>query len=226
LQETEEKLLNVVENSDFETQFSDIETSEQKKSIVLLDALNIVSGREDTKFKPEEKITRKEVIKISTLVSGTSVAPRRSSSVADIDASDWSVPYVESALESEILSLDKSNTLGGDLPVTAGEAFAIYLLSANVCIDVDESDFVGYSRFKTVFSPDVIVKNYDTNFVESDELTRADFAKISTDVLMALSSLSDYVPTEQLVGEQYSASQSSKEESNILLDELLEVLLK
>jgi len=226
LQEKEEELMLVVASSDFTTQFSDIENSTQNQSIVLLDALNIISGRENTQFKPQEKITRKEVIKISTLISGLVVAPRKSSSVSDIDVSDWSVPYVESARENGVINLNSDNNLEGDLAVTAGEAFAIYLLSANVCIDLDKAVFAQYSDFKTNFSADIVITNYVTDLLESDELTRADFAKISTDMLTALSSISDYAPTEQLIGSQYSASQSSKEESALLLNELLDVLLK
>ena len=220
-----EELTNTITSEKFTTQFSDINDSEEKESIVILDALNIVSGRENTQFKPNEIITRKEAIKISTLVSGKSVSPQKASSVADIDDSDWSVPYVEKVLDDKIIYLDSEEKLEGDSPVTVDEAFALYLLNSGVCINANEEDFPFYSAFKSEYSSDIEITDYTTDLVEGDEITREDFAKISVQVLNALSIHADYSPANQLQGEQYSASQVSQDtERAVVKRELLNVL--
>ncbi len=223
LTEKRENLSRLIESSDFSTQFSDIDDSDQKESIVILDALNIVSGRENTKFKPSESITRKEAIKISTLVSGDEIVVRTSSSVADIDDSDWSVPYVEALIEDEIIHLDGAGNLEGDLALTVDEAFALYLLTAGVCIEVDETVFPLYSGFAKNYSSDVIISDYKTDAVEGIEMSREDFAQLSVDIFNVLSLTVDYSPSVQLLGEQYSASQVVEEES-LLREKLLEFI--
>ncbi len=213
--EKSERLTSIIESSDFTTQFSDIENSNHKDDIIILDALNIISGRENTKFKPNERVTRKEAIKISALISGKDIYERNDSSVADIDSSDWSVPYVESLIDNDIISLDSEKTLEGDLPLTADEAFVLYLLTARVCIDFDEKAFPFYSAFKGNYSSDIEISHYETDLVEGEKITREDFVELSIQVLNALSVRPDYSPAVQLLGRQYSASQRLDEEYSV-----------
>ncbi len=224
LEEKVEEMTSVIEGNNFTTQFADIQNSDKKDSIIILDAFNIVSGKENTKFKPNEAITRKEAIKISELISGKTIKSGVKSSVLDIDSSDWSVPYVEFALDNDIISLEDGNILNGDFPVTSGEAFALYLLASGVCVDLDEEKFPFYSQFKNDYSSEIVISNYETDLIENKEVTREDFAEISVNILNTLFVNSEYTPSEQLLGGQYSASQQINIGS--VRDELLKIFNK
>lgn len=203
------KLAKEAETNKCSSQFSDITGNKNKKNIEILECMNIVSGRENGKFFPDAAITRKEAIKISLLVTGKKIKKTSISSVADIDNSDWSVPYIETAKEKKYIYVNIENKLEGDLEVQTDEALALYLsltkIGVEASVKTEEKMTEIYKDFKKFIKPQKIITDYE---IENEIMTRGEFTELSLYILQILRREEEFEPTQQLNGKQYSASQS------------------
>lgn len=216
-------LYSEIEENNFSSQFIDIEENKNKESITILDALNIVSGREDGKYFPDEALTRKEAVKISLLISGKRPVISKTSSVKDIDDNDWSVPYIEAAINEKMIYIDTESNFEGEEAVFAEEALALYLNTTNISVQFSnkefEETFSKYAEYANSVSADSIITQYSPNF-KDEIITRGEFAELSLYFLQVLRQEEGYEPSEQLMGPQYSASQKEKNNRTELFPEI------
>lgn len=180
----------------FETQFTDIEESIYKKEIVVMDALNVVSGQEKQSFAPAVPINRAEAVKVATLVANVEVKePQKEedSPYVDVSKDHWSVPYFQSALTNSFISAVPEITPSA--PVSVQEALLLYESSTRVSADVLDQFFPEQKK--------------------QDAITREEFIGLSFFVIQAIRKEDEeYIgPSEQLNGSQYSASSRIPDET-------------
>lgn len=90
--------------------FKDIHLHWAQKSIEQLAESKIISGFPDRTFRPEEKITREQFIKLLVEVTELKLEQEQTSSFQDIKDSHWSSPYIETAVSQNIVSPDEYGT--------------------------------------------------------------------------------------------------------------------
>ncbi|MDD4570235.1 MAG: S-layer homology domain-containing protein, partial [Tepidanaerobacteraceae bacterium] len=76
---------------------SDIEDKDAKEAVLRLAAFNIINGKEDGKYHPDEMVTREEFAKIlvTSLKMGTAVkAGLGFTNFKDVEATRWSAGYI------------------------------------------------------------------------------------------------------------------------------------
>lgn len=178
-----------LQGAGFQTQFADIEESVYDKEIVVLESLNVVSGREQERFKPYQPINRAEAVKIATLVASVEVAEPENEDVspyADVPQNHWSVPYFQSALQNSFITAVPQ--ISPSAPVSVQESLLLYESSTRVPADVLGAFFPEQKK--------------------SQNITREEFVGLSFFVIQALRKEDeDYIgPSEQLNGEKYSVS--------------------
>lgn len=94
-----------------------------QRALNVLDALEILQGDGDGNFRPEEPLTRGEMVKAALAMQG--LAPRGGSAVVsytDVPADSWAAPYVEMATSMGIVEGNGDGTFEPEREVTYAEA--------------------------------------------------------------------------------------------------------
>lgn len=126
-------LMNTISVS-FAENFSDVkEGNEHFVAINYLKEKGIISGYEDGKFKPKDKINRAEALKMLTLASGIFLRDSLDNSqddkrpFTDTPNSEWYTKYLVAAKEKGIISGYENGSFKPEKNINLAEALKIYL---------------------------------------------------------------------------------------------------
>lgn len=175
--------------------FTDIDDVEwAKDAIVYLAQLDIVSGKSDELFYPNDNITREELVKILVLALGEDTEADEIS-FNDVDKSAWYYPYVAKAVKMGMVSGYSDDVFGtGDLVTRQDMTTMIYRAAKAKGINVetastgfaDEAQISEYAKEAVgALSAKGIVNGIDNyTFAPLESATRAQVAKIVYRVLL------------------------------------------
>lgn len=143
----------------------------------------------DNTFRPNEKITRAELLKLLLLVKWVSLSTSKEIFFNDI-FQQWQKKYIITALELKIIS-QKNKSFLPDNPITKVEAIKIAIntflwddfkyLEKNYFLDVKQNDwFYKYANF--AYENNIL--EFSNNFLPNDFITRLE-------VIIMLNNLKD-----------------------------------
>lgn len=168
--------------------FTDIENSFYKESIEAIEKENIIQGFSDNTFKPRQKITRAEMIKIALETSKTQISTQETSRCfPDIDTSQWYAPYICSAKRENIAKGHNDGNFYPNNPVTVHEALAFMTRSMQEKITNSDSGewFEGYEEYAE--ENNIITKN---SYNPSTEILRGQVAQIAEKMIQKQKNIS------------------------------------
>lgn len=144
--------------------FSDIEgVSWAKEAIEYLASKNIAAGDGDGRFRPNERLTREEFVKM--IIGALSIElTDYEISFSDVAENEWYTPYIKTAV-SESISNGMGDTFGIGLPITRQDIATIACRSAKAA----GAEFGGDSS--AIFSDSAEISDYAAESVET--LTKA-----------------------------------------------------
>ena len=97
-----EKKSALYDMSGYSCRFTDISSSQNRESIVLLNRLGIVNGTSEDKFSPSANVTRAEFCTI--LVKLCKIPAAKDAGFSDVKKENWFYEYVNSAFSSGIVN--------------------------------------------------------------------------------------------------------------------------
>lgn len=178
IEELDKELPSVVE-------FTDIENHWAKEHIIKLAQLGIVSGYTDGSIKPNDNITRAEMVVI--LVKVASLEPAEEINLNFVDKDDianWAAGYIQTAVDNNIIAGYEDNTFRPSKNLTREEMVVLIIKASGIEIeqgqeplaftDVDEIgswalDFVAKS-----VELDIVSGYSDNTFKPKRNVTRAE----------------------------------------------------
>lgn len=167
-----------------------------KEAISYLAGKGIVSGREKTRFCPEETVTRAEFTKIMMGALKFSLAGA-SCSFEDVAKGDWHYSYIAAGAENGIVKGTEDNKFYPDDSITRQDAALLLYRALNqkgLSIDKektaafnDNSEIAEYAGEAVgVLSGNQVIKGFDDNtFRPLASLTRAEAAQLIYNVITA-----------------------------------------
>lgn len=137
--------------------FVDIQHSSYRDSINILGARNIISWYGDGVFKPDQSITRAELLKIVMWAAGRNT-DQNMDCFDDVSSGSWYAPYICSAKVAGIIWGYGDGSFKPDQPITIAEAIKMGLRS----FDIGVSEWVGrnwyWPYFEYVHDRDIFSK--------------------------------------------------------------------
>jgi len=115
-----------------ESSFPDIDGGHWAyRYIATAERLGVVNGYGDGLFRPDNKVSRAELVKIFLLAAGKSLPENYSYSFVDVPEYAWYYPYVGMAFNLDLLSGYGDGTFRPDREVTRAEAakIAVYMMA-------------------------------------------------------------------------------------------------
>ncbi len=182
--------------------FSDLPATHPAYSAVqYLSALGVLKGYSDGTFRPDQKVTRSEAIKmidISAAAAGQAFTPNTSSSYDDVPVGAWYEPYVTYAWKSLgiINGPPATTSFHGERNVTKAEFLKMFLLAQKadpnsyseialpLSTDVTDTSAWYFPFMRLAISSSMIMVQTDGTLNPSQELTRAQVALIMNRYLM------------------------------------------
>jgi hypothetical protein len=164
--------------------YSDTENHWAEKRIDLWSSRNVLSGYEDGTFRPDNTISRGEIVTILTkLIAFTD---KGDISFADINGSEWYADAVLSAGNAGIISGDTDGNANAENAATREEAAALFKRAFNVEDDQNGSDvYSDASKISPWANGSVggvttagYMTGYDGAFRPLDTITRAEFVAL------------------------------------------------
>lgn len=155
--------------------------------------MNVVSGRTYTKFMPNEKVTRAELLKIALLAFKYRIQNLETSGFNDVPVDSWAFSFVSTAMKAGLINGYSDGSFKPDNYINRAEALKILLEAASLDVskvdinrttfpDVSTTDwfkpFVDYAAGNGVLSGYI-----DGTFKPGAYLTRAEAAKLTVKIL-------------------------------------------
>lgn len=106
------------------------EYADYYQSALRLQDLGVISGYEDGTFRPDSSITRAEFTKIVVCMMDKETEARAAMSTSgffDVPQGSWAAPYINYAVQKEILSGYSDGSFGPDRTISFAEALTILL---------------------------------------------------------------------------------------------------
>ena len=138
-------------------------------------------------FKPDQSISRAELLKMALSCKSTTSTSSTSSSFSDVQEGSWYASFVYAAKNMGIVSGYPDNTFRPNNPVTRAEALKIILLSKDGTVPTTDikADFSDvptsawyYSYLNYALSQKIIAGYSNNTFRPNNNLTRGEAAKI------------------------------------------------
>lgn len=181
------------EDQDEETELSDILDHWAKDYITELVDMGAVNGYSDNTFRPDQAITRAELLKIAMLTYDTNYSEWDGSfPFTDLNSEDWFIGYVSHAHSLGVVGGYSDGSFQANNNITRAEALKILVEAAgNINVnavspnfdDVDLSNdwFAMYTSWAMTNN---IVSGYDDGgFHPNQDITRAEATKIIKEIL-------------------------------------------
>lgn len=169
--------------------FKDIATHWAKTYIEDISSRGIINGYPDGNYKPDNNISRAELVKIAVKMFGLKVADKITENpFKDVPASEWYGPYIKVALDSKIVKGYDEGTFRPNHNVTRVEALKILLEAAKVTLPTNvKSPFTDvinsgwYAPYVEFAVSNGLANGYSKEkFEPARFITRAEVAKISS----------------------------------------------
>lgn len=171
---------------------SDIRAHWAENAIKRLISLNIVDGYKDGTFKPNQKVTREQFIKMLVQTMGYSLINKNSPSFHDVDNTRWSYAFIETAVEKGIINKDDySEHFKPDGVIPRYEMAIMVALALNLSENEEEimklTDYEEFSQHKGLIGAVIqaeIIKGYiDSTFKPNNLVTRAEAAVVISRII-------------------------------------------
>jgi hypothetical protein len=169
------------------------------ESIYYLANRGIVSGRTDSDFAPNDRITRAEFVKIITGVAGAEPPTGGALQFEDVPAGAWYAPFVAWAAENGVVTGSGGTFRPSDNISRQDMAVIIHRLLGNVILQelpaaaqagsfADESQIGTYAAdaVRALRQAGVVNGKDGDRFAPNDNATRAEAAKMLAGVMQAL----------------------------------------
>lgn len=178
--------------------FSDLDNVKwAQKSILKLYYRNILNGKQDKIFAPNDNITRAEFAKIAVLAMGNTISSGETQFV-DIK-NHWSCGYVTAAYEMGIIKGITKDIFAPDLPITRQDAAVILDRMANMLEIKTDKVSLGFADYKDISDYAIdsvgrlsylgVLNGYnDGTFAPKATATRAEIAVVFDKFLFVLES--------------------------------------
>jgi hypothetical protein len=178
--------------------FDDTKDHWAKKYICFLKSKEIVNGKKDGNFHPEDEITRAEVVKIAVLgFNLPEISVKIPSKIfPDVSSSDWYADFVARAKNFGVVNGRKDGNFDPNNSITRAEAVKILLLSSKISVEgakfsdeqkakfSDVEDYAWYYPYiAKVTELNLVSGKKDGKFHPKDKITRAEFSKIAAQLL-------------------------------------------
>ena len=173
--------------------FSDISGySWAAEAIDYLRKNNIVFGKSDNEFYPQDNIVREEAIAMISRIFNFSQNEDSSLNYGDVDKEAWYYSQIKAAFDNNIVSGLSSNTIGIGKKITRQDFLTILLRavitesSIDVYVDQNEKAFADYESISdyakeavNLFSTLKVISGYeDGTFRPNNTITRAEAAQM------------------------------------------------
>lgn len=179
--------------------YTDIENHWAKKNIESLSRINVIKGYSDETFRPDEYITRAELITIvNRLLKNTNQSYKY---IPDVGSNDWYSEEIRKAVYSGIVQGNDEGMIRPNDYITREEAVLILqrafvkkLPAYNTFSykDINEVSTWSKEAFYTFMNMGYI-SGYDDNTVKpKDNITRAEIVKIINNIFSEIIFLGDY----------------------------------
>jgi len=174
--------------------FTDLPTSHWSYDYInALSKQGIINGYSDETFRPDQAITRAELLKIALETSNKDAFAFENLYFDDFTMNDWFAEYVVFAAQNEYVSGYDDGTFRPNQNITRAEALKIILSVAGK--ENSSDSFVALARYKDVsendwFAPHFsyaiqqnIISGYEDSTIRPNQsITRAEAAKIIMEV--------------------------------------------
>ena len=180
-----------------------------KRLLVVVDMVNgfinegaladkkIINGKEVGKFKPDDKISREEFVKILVCAMGYENCEFNNTGFKDVKQDDWFYKYVNIAANSGIVNGVGNNQFGTGTLITRQDLVTmIYnvLVMKNVQVDttipefndINETSSYAVNAVSALYNMGIVNGVGDAQFAPMKNATRAEAAKIIYGVLNLL----------------------------------------
>lgn len=169
--------------------FDDLDGAEwAREAIEALAARNIVSGRENGKFAPNDNLTRAEFVKLIVDAFGIKDTAA-AAEFSDVPAGSWSYVYVASAKKAGVVSGRSDTVFGASEPISRQDMAVILLriadfkgisLGKNAAEFTDNADISDYAKdaVAALAGAGVISGMGDGSFMPASNVTRAQGARV------------------------------------------------
>jgi len=178
--------------------FEDIEgVPWASEAILALADKKIINGKEVGKFKPDDKISREEFVKILVCAMGYENCEFNNTGFKDVKQDDWFYKYVNIAANSGIVNGVGNNQFGTGTLITRQDLVTmIYnvLVMKNVQVDttipefndINETSSYAVNAVSALYNMGIVNGVGDAQFAPMKNATRAEAAKIIYGVLNLL----------------------------------------
>lgn len=158
---------------------------------------DIFGGYGDGQFKPNQVISRVEVLKVALKSSNRPLLPTQGAlTYSDLDAYAWYIPYIATAQQNGITQGYIGGFFRPNQNVTRAEFLKIFLLASPVSIeptvneapysDITKDDW--YAVFAQFAKQKNLLPNAEQGFKPNEEITRAEVAEIIYRMLLVMKS--------------------------------------
>lgn len=155
-----------------------------------LKAKNIINGYEDNSFRPSNKVTREECVKMMVEITGVLDA-QAVCDFDDVENGKWFAPYIASAVKAGIIKGVNETNFGTGSYITREDVAVIVnrILKLNADFDISKiadsdkiSDYA-VSSVAALYKNGILSGDENGAFRPKDNITRAEIAKV---IYMAL----------------------------------------
>lgn len=175
--------VTITTNAGKTVKLSDISTSFAKAYIERLVSAGIVNGYADGSFKPENKATRAEYLKMVLKAMGEdySTVDTSTSAFTDVDKTSWQAKVIKKAAMLGIISTE-NKTFRPDASISRSESMKMLLKAAKIdSPEVTKSSFSDVSGWATKYvekAKQLWIVAANATFRPTASITRAEVSKI------------------------------------------------
>ena len=176
--------------------FSDLEqASWAREAVEFLASRGVVSGDGNGHFRPNDKVTREEFVKM-VLAANDIPGDNTRTAFLDVLEKDWFYPYIGAAKKTGIISGISNNIFGVRLKITRQDAAVVIVRAADysgkkLSSKIEFTDFLDQSNIsdyavdsvKRLYESGIVKGMEDGNFYPKESCTRAEAAKMIYGIL-------------------------------------------
>ena len=155
-----------------------------EEAISYLYSKNIISGRNNETFAPDDQVTRAELVKM--LVLGFNLKGDSTASFNDVNSSAWYAQYVSIAAANGLIKGDENGNFNPNKPVSRQDAAVMMYRAIGGASKADKAYFVDYEKISP-YAQNAVNYMYENGvingmgngiFAPQNNLTRAQSAKM------------------------------------------------
>lgn len=179
--------------------FTDVENHWAKQYINEFNDANLIKGYEEDKFKPDNFITRAEVVTIINRMNGAT--KEASKYIPDIKREDWYYTEIRKAVESGVMQGDENGFTNPDKYITREETVVMLARAFGIDDSVfstelfkDEKDIsIWAKKYMNTFSKFNYIKGYEDNTIRpKSNITRAEIVTIMNRMFTKIATMGIY----------------------------------